>query len=321
VSATFDLLVVGDVNPDVILADAPGQLAFGQTEQLAGHGTVTLGGSAGIAAAGAARLGLRTAVAAAVGDDAGGRLALEELRRRGVDTSAVRVLPGEATGLTVHLVRGDDRAMITARGTMDALGAADVPRGLIAASRHVHAASFYLLPRLRGGLRDLFDLAHLGEATTSLDLNWDPDERWDGLADVLPAVDVLFTNAAEAAGVTGASDPGVAVTVLAARGPLPVVKLGAAGALTHDGCRLVHVRAAAADVTDTVGAGDSLDAGFLCGRLDGWDAGRSLELGVACGTLSTRAAGGVQGQPDRAEAEAAMEGLLPGGPAATKCGR
>ena len=320
-SAAFDLLVVGDINPDVILADAPARLAFGQAEQLAGHGIVTLGGSAGIAAAGAARLGLRTAIAGVVGDDAGGRLAIDELRRRGVDTRAVRVLPGEATGLTVHVVRGDDRAMITARGTMDALEAADVPRDLVAASRHVHATSFYLLPRLSRGLRGLLDQAHRAEATTSLDLNWDPAERWEGLADVLPAVDVLFTNAAEATSVAGASDPGVAATALVARGPLPVVKLGADGALVHDGCRLVHVRAPAAGITDTVGAGDSLDAGFLCGRLSGWDAGRSLALGVACGTLSTRAAGGVDGQPGRAEAEAAMQGLLPGGPPTTEGGR
>ncbi len=139
-------------------------------------------------------------------------------------------------------------------------------------------------------------------------------ERWQGgLTEVLPAVDILFANAAEAAGVSGAGDPTVAATVLAARGPLPVVKLGPGGALAHDGCHIVHVAAPAVDVVDTVGAGDSLDAGFLCGRLSGWDVGRSLALGVACGSLSTRAAGGVVAQPWRAQAETAMAGLLPVG--------
>jgi sugar/nucleoside kinase (ribokinase family) len=322
VSATFDLLVVGDINPDVIVRGAPRELAFGQAEQLAEGAVLGLGGSAAIAACGGARLGLRTAIVGAVGDDAAGGLALDELARGGVDTSSVRVVVAADTGLTVHFMSHDDRAMITSRGALDELEAAAVPAGLVAASRHLHAASFYLQPRLAPGLRDLFESAHAAGVTTSLDLNWDPDERWQGgLSELLPAVDILFVNAAEAAGVSGASDPAVAATVLAARGPLPVIKLGAAGALAHDGCRLVHVDAPATSVVDSVGAGDSFDAGFLCGRLSGWTVSRSLALGVVCGSLSTRAIGGVRAQPGRAEAEAVMAGLLPTGDDAEERGR
>jgi sugar/nucleoside kinase (ribokinase family) len=130
---------------------------------------------------------------------------------------------------------------------------------------------------------------------------------------VLPAVDVLFVNAAEAAAVSGAADPAVAATALAARGPLPVIKLGAAGALAHDGCRLVSVSAPGVDVADTVGAGDSFDAGFICARLLGWEVSRCLALGAAVGSLSTRAAGGVDAQPTRDEALALVAGLVPEG--------
>jgi sugar/nucleoside kinase (ribokinase family) len=322
VSAAFDLLVIGDVNPDVILRDAPRELAFGQAEQLAAAAHLGLGGSAAITACGAARLGLDTAIVGAVGDDAAGRLALDELAARSVDTSFVRIVEGRASGLTVHVLSDGDRAMITSRGTLDELEASAVPAELVAASRHVHAASFYLQPRLAPGLRGVFEAAHAAGATTSLDLNWDPAERWQGgLDELLPVVDILFVNAAEAAGVSGASDPTVAATVLAARGPLPVVKLGAAGALAHDGCRLVRVDAPVASVVDSVGAGDSFDAGFLCGRLAGWTVGRSLALGVVCGSHSTRAAGGIGAQPDRKEAEATMAGLLPDGDEVEECGR
>jgi sugar/nucleoside kinase (ribokinase family) len=128
---------------------------------------------------------------------------------------------------------------------------------------------------------------------------------------VLPAVDVLFVNATEATAVSGASDPVVAATVLAARGPLPVIKLGAGGALAHDGCRLVRVSAPAVAVVDTVGAGDTFDAGFLCGRLLGWEVSRCIALGVACGSLSAQGAGGIEAQPTREEALAAIDALLP----------
>ena len=311
-SPAFDLLVIGDVNPDVVVHGAPAALAYGQAEQLAEAGALSVGGSAGIMACAAARLGLRTALAGVVGDDPGGRFMIAELTRRGVDVGAVAIREDLATGLTVALARGDDRAIVTYPGCIAALEAGMIDPALVGAARHVHTSSFFLQPRLAPGLRGLFEAARSAGATTSLDLNWDPAEKWDGgLADVLPAVDVLFVNAAEAAAVSGAADPAVAATVLAARGPLPVVKLGAGGALAHDGCRLVHVSAPAVTVVDTVGAGDTCDAGFICARLQGWDVSRCLALGVACGSLSARRPGGVAGQPTLAEALTVIEGLLP----------
>jgi len=311
-SPAFDLLVIGDVNPDVVLHGAPSALAYGQAEQLAEGGALTVGGSAAITACAAARLGLRTALAGVVGGDSGGRFMIAELERRGVDVGAVAIREDLTTGLTVALARGDDRAIVTYPGCIAALEAGMIDAALVRAARHVHASSYFLQPRLAPGLRGLFEAARSAGATTSLDLNWDPAEQWDGgLADVLPAVDVLFVNAVEAAAVSGAADPSVAATVLAARGPLPVVKLGPAGALAHDGCRLVHVSAPAVDVVDTVGAGDTFDAGFLCGRLQGWEVSRSLALGVACGSLSARRPGGVEGQPTLPEALTVIEGLLP----------
>ena len=311
-SAIVDLLVVGDVNPDVVVRAAPRELAYGQAEQLAEGATLGLGGSSAITACGAARLGLRTAFVGVVGDDPAGRFVVAELARRGVDTSGVLVDGAAQTGLTVHLQRAADRALVTAPGCIGALSAADVPEVLLARARHVHVGSFFLQTRLGPGLRDLFAAAHAAGATTSLDLNWDPAERWDGgLDDVLAAVDVLFVNEAEAAAVSRAADPAVAATVLAARGPLPVIKLGPDGAVAHDGCRLVRVGAPQVAVADTVGAGDSLDAGFICGRLAGRDVAASLALGVACGSLSTREPGGTAAQPTLEEAESLLGGLRP----------
>jgi sugar/nucleoside kinase (ribokinase family) len=312
-SLSLDLLVIGDVNPDVVVRGAPAALAYGQAEQLVEGGALSVGGSAGITACAAARLGLRTALAGVVGDDPGGRFMMDELARRGVDVEAVAIRDDLATGLTVAMARGDDRAIVTFPGCIAVLEAGMIDPSLVGTARHVHASSFFLQPRLAPGLRGLFEAARSSGATTSLDLNWDPAQTWDGgLADVLPAVDVLFVNSVEATAVSGATDPTVAATVLAARGPLPVIKLGAGGALAHDGCRLVRVSAPPVAVVDTVGAGDTFDAGFVCARLQGWDVSRSLALGVACGSLSARCAGGVAGQPTLAEALSVIEGLLPG---------
>jgi sugar/nucleoside kinase (ribokinase family) len=63
-----------------------------------------------------------------------------------------------------------------------------------------------------------------------------------------------------------------------------------------------EVEAIPVEVVDTVGAGDSFDAGLLYGILSGWDLRRMLRLAAVCGGLSTRAAGGTAAQPTLAEA-------------------
>jgi sugar/nucleoside kinase (ribokinase family) len=308
VSEAFDLLVIGDANPDVILSGVPGTLAYGQAEQLVETGTLTVGGSAAILACGAARLGLSVGLVAAVGDDAAGRFMLDELQTRGVDVRGCRVVQDVPSGVTVNLTRGDDRAVLTSIGSILVLEAAMVERALLRSARHVHASSFFLQPALAAGLRGLFDEAHAAGASTSLDTNWDPTERWDdALSDVLPAVDILFVNEEEARAIAGGvSDVEAAAQALAGRGLLPVVKLGVEGALAWYGGRALRAPAPFVRVADAVGAGDSFDAGFLCGHLSGRDTSGSLDLAVACGTLSTRAGGGVDGQATLAEAEAAL---------------
>src|SRR4029079_674699 len=137
-------------------------------------GTLALGGSGGIVASGAARLGLRVAHVGVVGDDAAGRFVLDQLRERGVDLNWCRVDPTLGTGITVALSRGDDRAMLTSPGTIAALRAEDVPAAALERARHVHVSSFYLQDGLRDGVPGLFARAHAAGATTSLDCGWGP---------------------------------------------------------------------------------------------------------------------------------------------------
>jgi len=59
-------------------------------------------------------------------------------------------------------------------------------------------------------------------------------------------------------------------------------------------------------VIDTVGAGDSFDAGFVAATVSGWPLDEALRLAVACGSASTRAIGGVNGQATLDEAAELM---------------
>ncbi|MFD9398995.1 carbohydrate kinase family protein [Streptomyces sp. NPDC060011] len=310
----FDLLVVGDANPDVVVGPLRGPLRFGQREQLVEHGGLVLGGSAAIMACGAARLGLRVAFAGRVGDDPAGAFVRAALAARGVDVGSLVTDPGLPTPLTTVVTAGDgDRAILTAPGCLTSTGLEDVPRDLVAAARHVHAASFFLMPRLARSLAALFALAHDLGATTSLDTNDDPAGRWDKeLVDpVLEVTDVLLPNAAEACALAGEPQLVLAAAFLAGQGPTVVVKDGADGALACGATRLTRVPAAPADPVDTVGAGDSFDAGFVAARLRGLDLPSSLAVAAACGSLSTRAHGGTAAQPTWDEAIAAARHVFP----------
>jgi sugar/nucleoside kinase (ribokinase family) len=311
----IDVLVVGEVNPDIIVADPDPVPAFDEVERLVGSISMTVGSSSAIFACGAARLGLRTAFAGVVGDDAFGRYMLDELAGRGIDVSACTVDPQRPTGATVILTSGSDRAILTAMGSIGALDVERIPSSLIDRARHLHSGSFFLQDRSRARLPAFFAAARERGLTTSFDTNWDPSGAWDGgVTAMLVAADLFFPNAAEARRIAGIDDVEEAARVLAARGaagradgrPIVVVKLGTAGAMA---CRpdgtVTRMPAMPTEAVDTTGAGDSFNAGFLRAWLDGADLRDSLELGVVCGALSTRASGGVDGQPTLADAREA----------------
>jgi sugar/nucleoside kinase (ribokinase family) len=59
------------------------------------------------------------------------------------------------------------------------------------------------------------------------------------------------------------------------------------------------------EVVDTIGAGDSFNAGFLAARLGGRSIEESVRWAAVAGSLSTRAAGGTGAQATTAELEIA----------------
>ncbi len=301
-SPDFDLVVIGDCNPDVLVHGDDVTPAFGQQEKLVRRMSLEIGGSASITAVAAARLGLRVALVAAVGRDAAGTFMLDALTREGVDVSAVAVRDGLATGMTVALSRGGDRAILTALGAMDSLTASDIPADLFGRCRHVHVSSYFLLADSLGpGLAGVFANARAAGVTTSLDTNWDPAEQWrdERLSAAIAQADLLLPNEAEALALSGATSVPEAASALVALGPTVAVKLGARGVLVAAGSADVHqVSLPPVTPVDTTGAGDCFNAGLIAGLLHGLPLPRAAALGCATGALSTGALGGTAGAPD-----------------------
>lgn len=294
----LDVLCVADMCIDLVLSGNV-RPRFSQQEQLIGDYQIELGGSANIFATQFARLGGRAGVIGWVGRDPFGSFARTRLEKLGVDTSLVGWHDTLKTGLGVALVEPGDRAILTYSGTIDAVTPAQLEDKLAGATHHWHIASYYLLRKLRDfwphWLRKLKDKG----CTISLDPNWDPDERWDGVAELLPLVDVFFPNEAEALALTGAGSIDEAGNRLAGQVPVTAIKQGASGVTVFaDGQRASFPARTALreEIADTIGAGDNFDAGFLHARLRKRSIGECVDLGQRCAWQSLFSLGGIEGQ-------------------------
>lgn len=302
----FDLLVIGEINPDLILRGNDVVPEFGQAEKLVEHAELTIGSSSVITACGAARLGLSVAFIGLVGDDQFGRYMLDAMQERGIDVSACAVDKTIATGMSVILSNPDDRAILTYPGTMPHLRLDQIDESLLQRIKHLHVGSYFLLDALRPALPGLFSRARAAGVSVSLDTNWDPAGEWN-VVPVLPHIDLFFPNRNEVSLMSGATGFEQGLAILAGQIPLLAVKLGADGGLACRGEESVTAPSLVVNVVDTTGAGDSFNAGFLYGYLNDYPLEKSLNLACACGSLSTRTAGGTAAQPTLAEVQSALQ--------------
>ena len=288
-----DVLVVGELNVDLIL-DGLSRMPEVGKEVLAEAMTLTLGSSSAIFASNLSTLGARVAFLGRVGQDLFGDLVMERLRARGVDTGLVLRTPAHATGATVVLNRGEDRAMATYMGAMAQLTLDDVTEERMRSARHLHFASAFLQPGLFLEIAALFRRAKACGLTTSFDPQWDPAERWDlDLPAILPSVDVFLPNEQELLNLTRKDSIPAALDALRPHAHTVVVKQGSAGATASSG-RETRFQPSFLNsrVVDAIGAGDSFDAGYVSRFIAGDAPEACLRHGCLMGAVNTTSAGG-----------------------------
>ena len=302
-SKPYDIVVFGDTCVDLILRDDDIVPRFGQVEKIVAGYNLEMGGSCCIFAAQAAKLGLNVALLGWVGEDAFGQLILDTLSSAGVDTRFVKTDSNLNTGITVHLVQANDRAMLTHPGSLKNLTVDDVTDEILASARHLHYGSLYLQTGLLPHWVEILRSAKRLGMSVSLDTNWDPEERWNSsFSQALKYIDMLLPNEQEALHLSGKPDVSTAIDFLSEQVPLLVVKRASAGAFACFQGKKVSQSVMAADLGgDGIGAGDSFDAGFLAGWLNGLPIETCLSIACNCGRAVASATGGLAGQPLHSE--------------------
>jgi ribokinase/argininosuccinate lyase len=181
-----------------------------------------------------------------------------------------------------------DRAFITHAGHLSEMTADSIMGqwASLAACRFLLFCGYNILPGLRpdGGLA-VMRRAHEAGLSTVLDTGWDPDDWRSGMREevlaMLPYTSIFMPNREEARALTGLDDPDDAARALVGHGAhMVILKLGPDGALALHGGRRLRVGTLPTVVADTVGAGDSFNAGALFALAYGWPLEATLRLGA-----------------------------------------
>lgn len=275
---------------------------------------VETGGCAANAAIALARLGVRPAVVAKVGDDVFGDFVENELSAAGIDVGGIGRDPELGTSKTVIIpVNGEDRRYIHTFGANAALCAADLAPAIATAPDAIYIGGFLVLPALRqdelagqlrragqAGVRIVFDVVAPAGRTLSL----------DDVATVLPVVDYFVPNDDEAAALTGESDPHRQAERLRDLGAdTVIVTMGERGLVAMSPEETIELPAPGIDVLDPSGAGDAFAAGLVYGLLQGWGLRRCLEFASVIGAAACTKLGCTAGLPTRNEADAYLEAV------------
>jgi sugar/nucleoside kinase (ribokinase family) len=295
------LVVADHLCPPISHLPRPGELVT--VEEL----VLNIGGGAANTAVDLARLGVRAAVRARVGDDIFGRFATETLEASNVDTRALvidRDLPTSQT-LVVN-VRGEDRRFIHCVGANAGFVAADLDAVLKASPRVLHIGYFLILPRLDAAeLAERFARARRAGTLTLLDVATPgPGSYLEPLKTVLPHTDIFVPNTDEAELILGEHDPVRQALAFHEMGAARVViTRGEHGVISVSDDLRVKLGTYPISFVDGSGGGDAFNAGYIVGLLEGRSELECLKLASAVGASCVRAVGTTAGVFTRAEAE------------------
>jgi sugar/nucleoside kinase (ribokinase family) len=300
----YDVIVIGELNADLILNNILEFPSVGK-EIIAGQMNLTLGSSSAIFASNLSTLGARVRFSGNVGKDDFGKFCIDSLKSKNVDTALINLDDENGTGLTVVMNYGEDRAMVTYQGAMKSFTANDIDQGDLKSARHLHFSSYFLQPGMAPGLPDLFKKAKELGLTVSFDPQWDPEERWElDLKAILPFIDVFLPNKKEFAALTGSDNWEKSLYELRDYSNIIAIKDGNNGSYVFYKNNIKHCRPFLNDrVVDSIGAGDSFNAGFIYQFVNGLPIEKCQEYANLIGAVSTTAGGGTGAFKSRKSAE------------------
>jgi len=227
-------------------------------------------------------LGLRTAYCGKIGNDASGRIILEDLKKFGVSSKFCfkdRNLP---TAISFVISCGDDRIILVYKGACHFLFEPEIKFGKIRKTKWFYLAPFY------EKTAELFSvLVHFAkEKNIKVAVNPSIEQIEKNSQDFisnLSKIDVLFLNKEEAAILT--NSPAASIKELGLMlhkicSGIIVITQGEKGVAVFEGENFYEAQAYKVAIEDKTGAGDSFSSGFMAGLLRENNIEYAIRLGI-----------------------------------------
>lgn len=297
-STKHRIISVGNLNMDLI--GKIEELPKPDEKALLDSFTRRPGGGAANFAVACSKLGLEAGFIGCVGNDSFGKEILEDLKKRGVDTSLVRKVDA-STGLAfVFLNPKNDRYLIEHRGANSQLKPSDIKKKNLKDVELIHASS--VTPEMVASIGS--KVSEL-DVTASLDLGAELTKVGkEKLLDMLQSFDICFMNEETFENIFKTKATRKKILKQSPEGlEIFVVTLGSKGAIATDGKKTASSSSYDVKVEDTTGAGDAFAAAFDRFILEGENLERSLDYAAAEAAIKVQHVGAREGLPTIEELE------------------
>lgn len=276
-----DILVIGDAIVDFVFSDI-GAVPDPGGEITANQFECRVGGSAGYAAMGLAKFDMSVDLETQIGNGPLSDMWLETVQKTGVGTELINRVPNRHISTAAALLIDDNRRFITHRGALACSHQISAHLGRYDA---ILITGFSQAPYLWSGQnRDIIRSIRAMDVSLLVDTNHGPEEWYDHFYDIAPAIDYLLVNESELLALSGMTERVTAVESLHRAGvDTCVIKMGDRGAeiQTIENTQLIPTTPR--EVTDTCGAGDFFNAGFIAGMLSECDLESAVRQANQCG--------------------------------------
>ena len=286
------IVVVGSCNIDITVEcdrwAKPGETIFGNRL------TVNPGGKGANQAVAAARLGAEVKMVGCIGDDVYGQLVQKALKDNNVDSTYVKVLPGENSGTAHITVAENDNSIIVIKAAHDLVSPALIDEAWDA----IKEADIVLLQHEIPAATNSYVIEKCFEAGVPIMLN--PAPVAPVPPELLEKVTYLTPNEHEAAILFAGQGK---ADILGRNQGKVIMTLGSKGVAYAEKGQVYNVPGFKVQPVDTTGAGDTFNGAFAVARANGKSMYDSISFANAAAALSVQKLGAQGGMPYLNEVE------------------
>ena len=269
-------------------------------------------------AIGLQKLGHTTGWFSRLGEDEVGQFVLNAVRAEGVDVSRVAVDPNHRTGLMVKEIRDQGETRVYYYRDQSACSFAkpeDIEEEYLKTAKIFHFTGItpVLSDSCKQAVCRAMELADKNGVKLSFDPNiryklWGKHDYSAMLREMMLQSQIVLAGLDEAGLLLQAEKPQEVFEKLFSLGRVEIAALkdGGKGAWVAAGGEIHHIPPFPCHCIDPVGAGDSFNAAFLAGVLEGLDVKTCGEMGAVAGALATQSLGDIESQPTRQEMDRAL---------------